>query len=54
MRAGEPGTAGQATAEVLLAAFDGLLLHRLLGLVPGDPALGHAVAAPLRRLAGIP
>jgi TetR/AcrR family transcriptional regulator, regulator of biofilm formation and stress response len=55
VRAGEPGADGQATAEVLLAAFDGLLLHRLLDPALGDPALGGpAVAAPLRRLAGIP
>jgi AcrR family transcriptional regulator len=50
VQASEPGADGPATAEVLLAAFDGLLLHRLL-----HPALGGlAVAAPLRRLAGIP
>lgn len=50
VQASEPGADGPAAAEVLLAAFDGLLLHRLL-----DPALGGlAVAAPLRRLAGIP
>jgi AcrR family transcriptional regulator len=55
VRANEPGADGQATAEVLLAAFDGLLLHRLLDPALGDPALGGlAVAAPLRRLAGIP
>lgn len=55
VRAGEPGADGPATAEVLLAAFDGLLLHRLLDPALGDPALGGpAVAGPLRRLAGIP
>jgi TetR/AcrR family transcriptional regulator, regulator of biofilm formation and stress response len=55
VRAGERGADGQATAEVLLAAFDGLLLHRLLDPALGDPALGGpAIAAPLRRLAGIP
>jgi TetR/AcrR family transcriptional regulator, regulator of biofilm formation and stress response len=44
-----PGADGDATAEVLLAALDGLLLHRLL-----DPAVsGLAVGEPLRRLAGI-
>ena len=44
-----PGADGAATAEVLMAALDGLLLHRLL-----DPATsGLAVAEPLRRLAGI-
>jgi hypothetical protein len=54
VRAGEPGADGQATAEVLLAAFDGLLLHRLLDSALGGPAFGGpAVAAPLRRLAGI-
>lgn len=54
VRADEPGADGQATAEVLLAAFDGLLLHRLLDPALGDPALGGpAIAAPLRRLAGI-
>lgn len=55
VQADEPGANGQATAEVLLAAFDGLLLHRLLDPALADPALGGpAVAAPLRRLAGIP
>jgi len=54
VQADEPD-AGQATAEVLLAAFDGLLLHRLLDPALAGPAFGGpAVAAPLRRLAGIP
>jgi hypothetical protein len=55
VQADEPGADGQATAEVLLAAFDGLLLHRLLDPALRDPASGSpAVAAPLRRLAGVP
>ena len=55
VRADGPGAEGQATAEVLLAAFDGLLLHRLLDPALGDLALGGpAVAAPLRRMVGIP
>ncbi len=38
-----------ATAAVLLAAFDGLVLHRLI-----DPGLGElGIAGPLRRLAGL-
>jgi TetR/AcrR family transcriptional regulator, regulator of biofilm formation and stress response len=49
VHAADPGADADATAEVLLAALDGLLLHRLL-----DPAVsGLAVGEPLRRLAGI-
>jgi TetR/AcrR family transcriptional regulator, regulator of biofilm formation and stress response len=48
VQAAAPGADGNATAEVLLAALDGLLLHRLL-----DPAVsGLAVGEPLRRLVG--
>ncbi|MFI9415209.1 hypothetical protein [Nocardia gamkensis] len=37
----------QATATVVLAALDGLIMHRLI-----DPALGHVdVAGPLLRMA---
>lgn len=44
-----PGAAGDPTAEVPLAALDGLLLHGLL-----DAAVnGLAVGVPLRRLAGV-
>lgn len=54
VRADRPGADGQATAEVLLAAFDGLLLHRLLDPALASPAPGGpAVAGPLLRLAGI-
>ena len=49
VHAANPGADADATAEVLLAALDGLLLHRLL-----DPAVSAlSVGGPLRRLAGI-
>jgi len=44
--ADEPGADGQATAEVLLAAFDGLLLHLCVPRIPATAlASGLAIRA---------